>query len=590
MALSGSLTTGYWTADDGRTRGYTLSWTATQSIEYNQSTISWVLSTAGSYPYQVAERTLVVTLAGNTLVNKSNRVMRGAGNVASGSFVVNHDSNGNFSFSGSIQAAVFVSSINCSASGNFSLNTIPRQANITSANNFNDEENPTIGYSNPAGSSVTSLEACISLTGATDDISYRAIPKGENSYTFALTDEERNTLRNATLNGSNSRTVIFYIRTKIGGSTFYDTASRMFTVINANPTVSPIVKDVNQTSLAVTNNENILIKYKSDAQISVGAAAYKGASIVSQKVICGGKSISSGSGVITSVESGNFVFTATDNRGNTVSQTVTKQFIDYIDLTCDLTEVHTSADGKASFKIKGNYYNGAFGAKENYILSDYRYKEEGGEFTKWESGSAVVSGNSYSEQVFLVGLDYKKEYTIEVRVNDLINEKRDSEVVRTIPLFDWGKDDFNFNCSVNVFGKNIFDLIYPVGSIYVSVNDVDPAELFGVGTWVQIKDRFLVSAGDEFEAESTGGKSVYPLRANIGAVDANPGTLGYITTGATGLQQARKATYIISGSFTQSSTYWNHSTPVTDRDVSGEVYDTTILPPYMAVYMWKRIE
>ena len=57
---------------------------------------------------------------------------------------------------------------------------------------------------------------------------------------------------------------------------------------------------------------------------------------------------------------------------------------------------------------------------------------------------------------------------------------------------------------------NIIDAIYPVGSIYMSVNSTSPATLFG-GTWTQIKDTFLLSAGDTYTAGDTGGEATHTL-------------------------------------------------------------------------------
>ena len=65
------------------------------------------------------------------------------------------------------------------------LDRIPRQADITSAPDFTDSDNPTVYYSNPAGNVVDSLKACISFTGANDDIKYRDIPKTGTSDTLS---------------------------------------------------------------------------------------------------------------------------------------------------------------------------------------------------------------------------------------------------------------------------------------------------------------------------------------------------------------------------------------------------------------------
>lgn len=59
--------------------------------------------------------------------------------------------------------------------------------------------------------------------------------------------------------------------------------------------------------------------------------------------------------------------------------------------------------------------------------------------------------------------------------------------------------------------KNAFlNLTYPIGSIYTSSNPANPGTLFG-GTWVQIKDTFLLTAGDTYKAGTTGGEASHTL-------------------------------------------------------------------------------
>lgn len=59
--------------------------------------------------------------------------------------------------------------------------------------------------------------------------------------------------------------------------------------------------------------------------------------------------------------------------------------------------------------------------------------------------------------------------------------------------------------------NQILDIVYPVGSIYMSVNDINPANLFG-GTWEQIKDRFLLAKGDTYATNgATGGEASHTL-------------------------------------------------------------------------------
>lgn len=74
------------------------------------------------------------------------------------------------------------------------------------------------------------------------------------------------------------------------------------------------------------------------------------------------------------------------------------------------------------------------------------------------------------------------------------------------------------------FLNNIFDMIYPVGSVYISVNTTSPASLFG-GTWTKIKGRFLYACEDSgITSGLTGGaKSVSytPAGTNSGGAVSN---------------------------------------------------------------------
>lgn len=133
---------------------------------------------------------------------------------------------------------------------------------------------------------------------------------------------------------------------------------------------------------------------------------------------------------------------------------------------------------------------------------------------------------------------------------------------------------------------NQWDKIYPIGSIYMSINSTSPATLFG-GTWTQLKDRFLLGAGSTYSNGTTGGKTNYALRANIGAVNDRADSLGYIGTPTTALMKnGSRSIYSIIGTQISSFDHWNHATVVSDNDVNNST--TTIIPPYLVVYMWKR--
>ena len=184
------------------------------SIANNTSTVRWTLESIGGsvnyytiYNWGVWVNGQQIYGTQTTAWNSYN--FPAATGSTTGTITVAHNADGTAGNVGfQLNGCVFYNQSN-SYTGSISLTRIPRQANLTSAPDFNDEANPTINYSNPAGNSVSSLEACISLTGARDDIGYRAVSKTGSSYTFNLTEAERNVLRGACPN-SNSLSVKFY--------------------------------------------------------------------------------------------------------------------------------------------------------------------------------------------------------------------------------------------------------------------------------------------------------------------------------------------------------------------------------------------
>ena len=136
---------------------------------------------------------------------------------------------------------------------------------------------------------------------------------------------------------------------------------------------------------------------------------------------------------------------------------------------------------------------------------------------------------------------------------------------------------------------SVVDLIYPVGSIYMSVNSADPGTLFG-GTWQQIKDRFLLSAGDTYAAGNTGGSAKAKLPSHTHTFGSNGYDLWVAKRGKgstePGNQISGDAKYYAAATGGSKANYkWLSS--VDSKGVSD--VSQANMPPYLAVYVWQRI-
>jgi hypothetical protein len=340
-----------------------------------------------------------------------------------------------------------------SGSATVTLDTIPRKAAITSAPNFNDEANPVIKYSNPAGNAVTKLEACISLTGAADDVAYREISKSGTSYTFSLTAAERNVLLNAT-SGKN-RKVRFYIQTTIGSAVYRDYVEVTFSITNANPTISNLrIIDSNEDVVAVTQDTLIFVKDWSIPKVTANLAAVKGAKLKTLHI--NGKAHTLNNAATQSINlaskeyntnDGKFTIQVTDTRGFSTTTTQQLYYNGYKELTCNVSsDSKPTVEGVFKFTISGNYHNAHIGNSNNGLSLAYRYTEKNGTYSEMLVATPIISGNTYSAEVTLTGLDYRKAYTIEAYASDKLMTTSSKRLeVSSYSIFDWDADSFAFH-------------------------------------------------------------------------------------------------------------------------------------------------
>ncbi len=144
-------------------------------------------------------------------------------------------------------------------------------------------------------------------------------------------------------------------------------------------------------------------------------------------------------------------------------------------------------------------------------------------------------------------------------------------------------------------GGASFDEIYPVGSIYLSANSTSPASLFG-GTWEQLKDTFLLAAGDSYTAGDMGGETEHTL--TVDEMPSHDHYIGLLNTASNYLPNGSKA--VRSLRF-KSSTYTPYINGVATDTPSTDISDDTFIqtsgggaahnnmPPYLTVYMWQRV-
>ena len=421
--------------------------------------------------------------------------------------------------------------------------------------------------------------------------------------------------------------LISYYHT-LGNKTVNSTSTFIAKIPDSDvPTITASVVTTDALSSQLSGNTSTIINGVSNVKVTMSATPTQGSTIVNQyfyyqrnyypMAIQNTKTLTGG-------YDGVFDFGAIDTRSRKGTSRITLTAIDYRRPTISIDDVSISTSGVATINITGTWFNGSFGATANTLTVQYRYKSSSSSsWGSWTTISNVTknSDGTYSATATKSGLSYNNTYNFEARVTDKINTVSSKEYSgKSLPVFDWSKDDFNFNVPVYItqyYSNNnpttkkyvddltdvislavqdntdniaalssqisnissiSFDDIYPVGSIYMSVNSTNPRTLFG-GTWTQLKDRFLLGAGSTYTNGSTGGEASHTLTVNEMPSHTHP---QYVTVNSGGSLSAN-CDYDSYASGKARKSAQNVSTGPTG---GGNSHNN--MPPYLVVYMWQR--
>lgn len=409
-----------------------------QDIAGNKTTISW---SCGLHPeeqyYTNAIKMGAVVINGQTVYSGgtySDITDYKDHTFASGTLDIFHNNDGSKTFTVSAFSGWLYGNGDYTASAeSFALPAIPRAATITSAPNFTDVDNPAIAYANPAGSAVSALDVCISLTGSASDIAYRAVSTNGGSYTFQLTNAERAVLRN---NTTLTRKVVFLLRTKIGSTYYYDTVERTFTVTNNAATRPSEAIAVAPVSALPAPFNALYIQGRTQAKITHTASGKFGATIKQYSASVEGKAYSGKTVTSDTLQTPGVLTitgTATDSRGfsTTASKTVTVLAYNTPSVvrngnTGRFVCARSTSDGTISEDGTALYVecSKSFSplANNNKCTLRLRYAAEGGSWSNWITLLAESSGNDYAGVTPGVTLSVSVVYTIEIQAVDKLGE------------------------------------------------------------------------------------------------------------------------------------------------------------------------
>lgn len=328
------------------------------------------------------------------------------------------------------------------------------------------------------------------------------------------------------------------------------------------------------------------VQGKSNLKATFSVAGSYGSTIKAKSLTIGGKAASpDGDNALTGSGTVAVVATVTDSRGRTAS------------VTQNITVNAYSGPGIQNLTfVRGSYANGVW--TENAMGADIKLtftlsvQLTGNKASVEITGASTLANQtSGAKTVYLVAFGTDTTGVVQVKATDALGTVVTREITIptvsvpmnmsfTLPGICFGgvaehEKVVEYKWPIRYLGKTLLDYIHPVGSIYQSTDPTPPADLFG-GTWEQIKDVFLLAAGDSHAAGSTGGEETHVLTAEEMANH----THGYDYTGQSDATGTRAIKIVSPGS--TANAYTGKAT----SNCGGQAHNN--MPPYLTVYTWRR--
>ena len=114
---------------------------------------------------------------------------------------------------------------------------------------------------------------------------------------------------------------------------------------------------------------------------------------------------------------------------------------------------------------------------------------------QWQTVTVQPAEGKYSLSIALTDMDYTKVYPIKVQISDCLHTLEKNVILKkSVPVFDWGENDFQFHVPVDIEGglsvsgkpvlsrPELMDAIYPVGVVFCGSAACNPGVAFG-GVW-----------------------------------------------------------------------------------------------------------